>query len=113
MPRQGADGRTIAIGPFFLFQAFLKKGQDSRLFRPQLREEVHELLADALAQGVNECAIQISVEDRRMDVALATNRLGVAEPLGYGFDRLDTIFLRLSLRIKLLKLFQASMALQP
>ena len=47
-----------------------------------------------------EGAVEIGFEDRRMDVALAADGPGVAQPLGDRVDRLVHVPLRLGLRVE-------------
>ena len=59
-----------------------------------------ELPAGPLAQKVRQRAVEVRVDHRGVDVALATHRNRIAEALGDRFDGADDVLLRRILRRK-------------
>ena len=96
----------VCIRAHLPFHSLLEERQHRRLFRRQPRERLPQFRFRALLQGCDQRTIHVGVDDRRMDVALAADRLGVSQSLRHSFDGFRDVSFGGGLRIEVFELLQ-------
>ena len=89
-----------------LAQPLAEQDEDGGFFWRQGGQVLLQLVFDPALERLAEGAVEVGVEDCRMDVALAADGAGVAEPEGDGFDRRDDVLLGLRFRVELAELLE-------
>src|SRR5579872_5441052 len=89
-------------------EALLQEGQHGGLLGGQVMQRARQLLLDAAAERLQQRAVEVGVDDGRVDVALAADGLGVAQALGHRLDGRDDVVFGLRLRVERRELLEGA-----
>src|SRR5436309_256932 len=98
----------VAFG--LLRKALLEQAKDGRFFGTQGAEFFAQLSFGSLFQGLDKSAVEVSIDNVRVNVTFATDGRGVSQALRDGLDRLDDVLFRLRLAVKTLEFAQGHRA---
>jgi hypothetical protein len=96
----------VRVAAGLSFHSLLKKGKHRRFFRRQPGQRAPQFHFSALLQGRDQRTIHVGVDDRRMDVALATDRPGIPQPLRHLLDCGRDVAFGGGIRIEVFKLLE-------